>query len=60
MQIAIILMAVVMLSSLHVAAQADVFNLGPGLTNLETVTVGDPGNTADTRYANPGYGVNQH
>lgn len=38
------------------AAQADVFNMGPGLTNLETVTVGDPGNVADTRYADPGYG----
>lgn len=37
-------------------AQADVFNLGPGLTNLETVTVGDPGNTADTRYSTPGIG----
>jgi hypothetical protein len=24
-------------------AQADVFNLGPGLANLETVTVGNPG-----------------
>ena len=29
-------------------AQADVFNLGSGLTNLETVPVGDPGNVADT------------
>ena len=28
-------------------AQADVFNLGPGLTNLETVTVGDPGNAGE-------------
>lgn len=37
-------------------AQADVFNLGPGLTNLETVPVGDPGNSPDTRYASPGYG----
>lgn len=39
-----------------IAAQADVFNLGAGYTNLETVTVGDPGNAADTRYATPGYG----
>jgi formylglycine-generating enzyme required for sulfatase activity len=29
-------------------AQANVFNLGPGLTNLEVVTVGNPGNAADT------------
>lgn len=34
-------------------AQADVFNLGAGLTNLETVKVGDAGNTADT-YAHSG------
>jgi len=36
--------------------QADVYNLGPGLTNLETVTVGNAGNTADTRYGNPACG----
>jgi sulfatase modifying factor 1 len=42
--------AVVALLCLCVAAHADVFNLGPGLTNLEMVTVGDPGNAADTRY----------
>ncbi len=35
-------------------AQADVFNLGPGLTNLETVTVGDPGNAPDTNVMNDG------
>lgn len=28
-------------------AQADVFNLGAGYTNLETVTVGDPGNVGN-------------
>lgn len=28
-------------------AQANVFNLGTGFTNLETVTVGDPGNTGE-------------
>jgi len=38
------------LLSLGFSAQADVFNLGPGLTNLETVRVGDAGNAADTRY----------
>lgn len=32
---------------LSVSSSANVFNLGPGLTNLETVTVGDPGNAPD-------------
>jgi formylglycine-generating enzyme required for sulfatase activity len=41
-------------------AQADVFNLGPGITNLEMVTVGDPGNVADTRYDSTGYGAVDH
>ena len=40
--------AAVLLLCLASVAQADVFNLGPGLTNLETVAVRDPGNTADT------------
>jgi formylglycine-generating enzyme required for sulfatase activity len=35
-------------------AQADVFNLGPGLTNLETVPVGDPGNTGELSGAGGG------
>lgn len=35
-----------------VAAQADVFSLGPGLTNLEMAAVGDAGNAADTRHNN--------
>jgi formylglycine-generating enzyme required for sulfatase activity len=49
------------------AQAADVFNMGgtrdpatgtwTGLASLETVTVGDAGNTADTRYATPGYGA---
>jgi len=30
-------------------AQADVFNMDPGLTSLEFVTVGNPGNANDTR-----------
>ena len=34
------------------AAQADVFNMGTGLTSLEFVTVGNPGNAAD----DTGYG----
>ena len=35
-------------------AQANVFDLGTGYTNLETVAVGDPGNAADTRYGTYG------
>ena len=31
-------------------AQADVFNMAPGLTSLQFVTVGNPGNAPDTRY----------
>jgi formylglycine-generating enzyme required for sulfatase activity len=31
-----------------VVAQADVFNMGTGITSLETVQVGNPGNAADT------------
>jgi formylglycine-generating enzyme len=38
-----------------VSVSADVFNMPPGLTSLEVVTVGNPGNAADTRYANPPY-----
>jgi sulfatase modifying factor 1 len=37
-------------------ARADVFNMPSGLTSLEMVTVGNPGNAPDTRYATPGYG----
>ncbi len=32
------------------SARADVFNMPTGLTSLETVTVGNPGNVGDTRY----------
>lgn len=39
-------------------AQADVFNLGPGLTNLETVTVGDPGNSPHGKYGSVSYTYN--
>jgi sulfatase modifying factor 1 len=39
------------------AAQADVRNMGVGLTSLTTVPVGNPGNAADTRYDTPGYGA---
>ena len=52
--------AALALLCLNGIAQANVFNLGPGLTNLETVTVGDPGNATDTRYASPGYGSVGH
>jgi formylglycine-generating enzyme required for sulfatase activity len=46
--------------------QADVFSMGgtrdangtwTGLASLDTVPVGNPGNTADTRYDRPGYGA---
>ena len=38
-------------------AGADVFNMGPGLTSLETVPVGNPGNAPDMRYnLDPYYG----
>lgn len=50
-------MAVLALLSLSLAASADVFNLGTGYTNLETVAVGDAGNAGDTRYRYYG-GVN--
>jgi len=32
------------------AARANVFNMAPGLTSLQFVTVGNPGNVPDTRY----------
>jgi sulfatase modifying factor 1 len=41
-------LAVVLLAGAR-NAPADVFNMGPGLTSLDFVTVGDPGNAADTR-----------
>ena len=39
--------AALALLGLSIAAQADVFNLGTGFTNLETVPVGDPGNAGE-------------
>ena len=39
--------AALALLGLGIAASADVFNLGAGFTNLETVTVGDPGNAGE-------------
>ncbi|MEN6372544.1 MAG: SUMF1/EgtB/PvdO family nonheme iron enzyme [Armatimonadota bacterium] len=44
----LVVTAVISLLGLGIAAQADVFNLGNGYTNLETVTVRDVGNTVDT------------
>lgn len=41
-------MAAFALLGLSSVAQADVFNIGPGLVNLETVSVGDPGNVGET------------
>jgi formylglycine-generating enzyme required for sulfatase activity len=48
------LMPILLLGS---TALADVFNMPGGLTSLEFVTVGNPGNAGDTRYATPGYGA---
>jgi sulfatase modifying factor 1 len=56
MRALIVLSVLFVLSFLPVATSANVFDLGSGLTNLEMVTVGDPGNAPDTRYATPGYG----
>ena len=42
-----ILFAISVLFVVSVPSSADVFSLGPGLTNLETVTVGDPGNVGE-------------
>jgi len=50
------MMAVMMLATANPSV-ADVFNMGTGLTSLELVTVGNPGNSPDTRYATPGYGA---
>ena len=51
--------AAIALLGLSIAAQADVFNLGTGFTNLETVAVGNKGNTADTTgYGSVGYTYN--
>jgi sulfatase modifying factor 1 len=43
-----------------IGVQADVFNLGPGLTNLETVPVGDVGNIGELSGEGAGgYGTNR-
>lgn len=39
---------VVVVLGLGTTALADVLDMGPGLTSLETVRVGDPGNAMDT------------
>jgi len=44
--------AIVLLST--TLAMADVFNMPPGLTSLETVTVGDPGNVGELSGAGAG------
>jgi formylglycine-generating enzyme len=43
----IILMAALVLGATATAARADVFNMGDGLTSLEFVTVGNPGNAGE-------------
>lgn len=49
-----VLFVVSVLFVLSVPSFANVFNLGPGLTNLETVTVGDPGNPGELSGAGAG------
>lgn len=46
--------AVLVMLCLTIGAQADVFSLGAGYANLETVAVGDRGNQADTRVMDDG------
>jgi hypothetical protein len=46
--------AALALLDLSITAQADVFNLGSGLTNLETSIVGDPGNVGELSGAGAG------
>jgi formylglycine-generating enzyme len=46
--------ALVTLSAFVLPVSADVFNMGPGLTSLETVHVGNPGNIPDTEVMNDG------
>ena len=48
--------AVVTVAMFTGIASADVFNMPSGLTSLQFVTVGNPGNAPDTRYASPGFG----
>ncbi len=55
----LVVVAVLTLQCLGITAQADVFNLGPGLTNLETVAVSDARNAADsTGYGSVSYSYN--
>ena len=49
-----IVAAVAMVAMVAGAAQADVFNMPTGQTSLQFVTVGDPGNAADTTVMNDG------
>jgi sulfatase modifying factor 1 len=51
-----VFLAVLLFLAARVVWAVDVFNMPPGLTSLEFVTVGDPGNAADTRFTTPGYG----
>jgi sulfatase modifying factor 1 len=47
---AFVVAAALTLLCLGTAGQADVFHMGPGLTSLDMVTVGDPGNAAELRH----------
>lgn len=49
-----VLLAFVCWSAVIGTTKADVFNMPNGLTSLETVTVGNPGNAPDTRVMTDG------
>jgi formylglycine-generating enzyme len=51
-----VLPAMLLAMAVQSAGGADVFDMPEGLTSLEFVTVGNPGNAADTRFVTPGYG----
>ena len=46
-----------MMTGLGLAAILLVARAAQAVITIDTVTVGDPGNAADTRYATPGYGA---
>jgi formylglycine-generating enzyme len=54
MRVLIVVLASICWVFTCLACQADVFDLGSGLTNLETVRVGDSGNAADMRTQSDG------
>ncbi|MCY2928762.1 MAG: SUMF1/EgtB/PvdO family nonheme iron enzyme [Planctomycetota bacterium] len=49
-----VVVLVAFVEAMSLPADANVFSMGGGLTSLEFVTVGDPGNVADTRVMDDG------